>query len=116
MKPFKYLVALLVFWFATAIVQAQDSIPAKSDDLKVKKYTVLGQYEDQMVISSEERLQMKLDRVELLKRRREIIDTLDISERRRRRLLRELYRSPFSTRWDRLVTDLELEDSDEYED
>lgn len=89
---------------------AQDTIPKKPQKLEVKKYTVLAQYDKQMVLSAEERLRLKTERRELVQKRREIIDTLNISERRRRRLLKELYRSPFSTKWDRLVTDLQVED------
>ena len=104
-----------VFMLAvTTGLRAQDSLSRKGSDLKVKKYTVLAQYEDQLVLSAEERLQLKRERRDLLKKRREIIDTLDISERRRRRLLKELYRSPFSDRWDRLVTGLQLEDPEEF--
>lgn len=94
---------------------AQDSVRIKTEQLKVKKHTVLAQYDHGMVLSAEERLRLKKERRELVKLRKEIIDTLNISERRRRRLLKELYRSPFSTKWERLVTDLKIED-DEYED
>lgn len=101
---------------STSFLNAQDSLAIKKTDLRVKKYTVLAQYEDEMVLSPEERLQLKRERRAMLQWRKGVIDTLDISERKRRRLLKELYRSPFSTKWERLVTDLELEDPDEYRD
>lgn len=112
MIRYKLLLAAVVVLAVCTGSTAQDSVPARPQQLKVKKHTVLAQYEDQMVLSAEERLRLKQERRELVLKRRAILDTLDISESRRRRLLRELYRSPFSTKWERLVTDLDIEDQD----
>jgi hypothetical protein len=39
------------------------------------------------------------------------MDTLNISERQRRRLLKELYRSPFSNEWNKVIADLEFDET-----
>ncbi|MBT8236902.1 MAG: hypothetical protein KJO04_11960 [Bacteroidia bacterium] len=94
----------------------QDSLafpPEKK--LKIRDRTVLGQFESNLVLSADERLKKKLERRELIAKRRAIIDTLDISERRRRRLLKELYGSPFTTRWDKVVASMEFEEDPDLE-
>ena len=90
---------------------AQDSVALPTiKEIKLKERTVLGQFESNFVLSADERLKKKLERKELIAKRRSIIDTLDISERRKRRLLKELYNSPFTTRWDKVVATMEFEE------
>lgn len=92
-------------------ITAQDSVALPSQkELKIRERTIMAQFESNMVLSAEERLQKKLDRRELILKRQAIIDTLDISERRRKRLLQELYNSPFSSRWNRLVARMDFEE------
>ena len=86
---------------------------ATSKDIRVKKYTVLAQYEPDLVVPAEERLQLKSDRLSTIKERRAVIDTLSLSDRKRRKLLKELYRSPFSYHWDKIIADIEEEDEAE---
>ena len=56
---------------------------APVEEIKVKKHTILGQYEPEMVIPAKERIQLKSDRLATIKMKREIIDTMDISDRKR---------------------------------
>ena len=79
-------------------------------EVRVKKYTVLAQYEPELVVPAEERLQLKNERINTIKERRAIIDTLTLSDRKRRKLLKELYRSPFSYRFDKIIADMVEED------
>ena len=51
---------------------------------------------------------VKKKRMATIKRRRGILDTLDISERRRERLLKELLDNPFSARLNKAVADIEF--------
>jgi len=97
-------------------LHAQDSValPTKNE-LKVRERTVLGQFESDMVLSADARLKKKLERRDLITKRKSIIDTLDISERRRRRLLKELYNSPLSNRWEKLVATMEYEEDPDQE-
>ena len=86
--------------------------PAKTtnEQVRVKKYTVLAQYEPELVVPADERLQLKNDRINTIKERRAIIDTLTLSDRKRRKLLKELYRSPFSYHFDKIIADIVEED------
>ena len=107
-----YLLLLPVILLASlSTIHAQDSVALPSEkELKIRERTILAQFDSQLVQSADERLQKKLDRREFILRRQAIIDTLDISERRRRRLLKELYNSALSERWDRMVTKLQYEE------
>ncbi|MBT8294220.1 MAG: hypothetical protein KJN70_13180, partial [Eudoraea sp.] len=58
----------------------------------------------------EERMKLKLERIANIEKRLEIMDTLNISDRQRRRLLKELYGSPFSDEWNKVTADLEFEE------
>jgi hypothetical protein len=90
-------------------VSAQEIVPdSENKTFKVKKHTVMEQYEPAMVLSVNERIRLKQERFTTIKRRRGILDTLDISDRRRQRLLKELVRNPFSDRLNRAVADIEF--------
>jgi hypothetical protein len=96
--------------------QTTKSVSTKK--IKVKKHTVLAQYEPELVTSADERMRLKTERLQTIKERRLIIDTLDISDRKRKKLLKELYRSPFSYKWDKVIAEIqgEFEDEDEYKE
>ena len=105
----------LIFLVAIPQVNAQDSAALPShQELKIKERTILAKFDADMVLSADERLQKKLDRRELILKRHAIIDTLNISERRRKRLLKELYNSPLSNRWNKLVTKLDFEEDPQH--
>ena len=73
---------------------AQENKPA---ELKIQKHTVMEQFEPDMVLSVDNRRRLKEKRKNTFKRRKGILDTLDISERRRQRLLKALLKNPFQT-------------------
>ena len=93
----------------------QNASIANSKEVRVKKHTVLSQYEPELVVPAEERLQLKNARLNTIRERRAIIDTLTLSDRKRRKLLKELYRSPFSYHWDKVIADIEEEEEEDLE-
>lgn len=102
----KWTTLLLLVFFSINYTVAQEKAKKDTDKtIKVKKRTIMERYEPEMVISAEERLQKKLERLAEIKRKRAIIDTLSISNRKRRKLLLELYRSPFSTRLSKAIAE-----------
>ena len=94
----------------------QKSLDANTKEVRVKKHTVLSQFEPGLVIPADERLQLKNDRLNTIRERRAMIDTLTLSDRKRRKLLKELYRSPFSYHWNKLIADIEEDLEEEIED
>ena len=116
MKKVIYLaVGSLIYLLGATQLIAQDPVPGKkSHNVKVKKYTVMEQYEPELVLSVNERVRLKKKRMATIKRRRGILDTLNISERRRERLLKALLKNPFSDKLNKAVADIEFV-SDEVE-
>jgi hypothetical protein len=79
-------------------------------EIKVKKKTVMEQYEPELILTVDDRIRLKEERIATIRKRRGIIDTLCISDRKRRKLLKELYHTPNSDRWDKLIADIQFED------
>ena len=80
--------------------------------LKVEKWTVLEEYEPDMILSAEDRMDLKKKRIVEAKRRKGILDTMDISDRKRKKLIRDLYKNPFSDRLMKTLADTKFEDKD----
>ncbi|EAR01413.1 hypothetical protein [Maribacter sp. HTCC2170] len=76
--------------------------------IKVQKYTVMEQYEPELILSVNERVRLKKERIATIKRRRGILDTLNIPDRRKQRLLKELLDNPFSDKLNKAVADIEF--------
>lgn len=91
---------------AMFICHSQEPVP----DWKVKYKTLMERYEPDLILSVEERRRMKVERYYTIKSREAAIDTLDIPERKKRKLLKELYRSPFTDEYDRVLSNLQPED------
>lgn len=82
-------------------------------DIQVKRYTVMQQFAPELVVPADERMRMKEERITTVRFREAVIDTLDIPEWKKRRLLRELYSTPFTDEWDKVFTSMESERSPE---
>jgi len=66
--------------------------------VKVQRHTVMSRFEPEIASSEKERLEKRKNRIAETERKLSILDTLNISERRRKALLRDLKYSPFSNR------------------
>lgn len=86
-----------LFVFATSNLVAQKVVVSQKA-LKVKQRTIMQQFEPDLVMSAKNRLAFKKKRKEETQRKLAMIDTMDISERRRRKLLKDLVRTPYSRR------------------
>lgn len=81
-----------------------------TDTVSVEFKTLLERYEIGYVPPREERLRLKKERKSLVAFRKSVIDTLPVSNRRKKRLLKELYTTPFTEEWTKVLVDLEFED------
>ncbi|WP_282117944.1 hypothetical protein [Maribacter aquivivus] len=75
--------------------QAQDSLQS---DARVKQRMLLNQFESDYVLTASERVALKQSRIAYQLRMKEILDTINISDSRRKRLIQELKRNPLSER------------------
>ncbi|MCG2461300.1 hypothetical protein K8352_11120 [Flavobacteriaceae bacterium F89] len=96
---------------------ASNSVQVKpQNEIRVKQKTIMEKFEPEMVISVEGRTQMKEDRLAEIERGKQIIDTMDISERKKRKLLGDLYWSPYSDRLEKNMLDTKIVDTKFEED
>ncbi|MGB5553761.1 MAG: hypothetical protein WBM83_03815 [Flavobacteriaceae bacterium] len=96
MKKLAYLILICTsFLLGTTKSTAQNKVAKK--EVKVQKHTLLERFEPEIVLTAEERVQLKEDRLATVERTEHFLDTLDISDRKRKRLMRDLKRSPIFT-------------------
>ncbi|SHJ05820.1 hypothetical protein SAMN04487911_11057 [Arenibacter nanhaiticus] len=84
-------------------VSLKTTAQTNNDTVVVAKHeivnrTILEQFEPGMILSKETRIRLKKDRISEAKRRRVFLDSLSISDRKRKKLLRDLTKKPFSNR------------------
>ena len=107
-------VILLVMGFFLVDVNAQSKeSDTMGKKLKVEKWTVLEKYEPDMILSADDRMALKKKRIVEARRRKDILDTLDISDRKRKKLMRDLYKNPFSDRLMKTLADTKFEEEDD---
>lgn len=98
MKKSKFLFLFIcVFSYGTTQILAQE-LSVVIDKSEVQKHTMMEQFAPDLVVPLNQRLAMKNELVAAIKRKRAILDTLDISNRKKRRLFRDLNYCPFSNR------------------
>jgi len=88
---------------------------AEKDTIKVQKRTIMDKFEPDYVKPEDERIALKKKRITTQREAKKIIDSLDISERKRRKLIRELKYNPFSERIQKTIL-VETEYEDKIED
>jgi len=107
-------VNLLLFLFVVIGVNAQKDLEKKDKkEVKVQKYTVLEKFETDYMLPVDERKRLKIERREIIEHRLSILDTLNITDRRKSRLLKELSKNPFSDKVNRKFAEIEFEDDPE---
>lgn len=99
---------MILLFGGMSLVVAQSST---KKEIKIQKRTLVGQFEPDLVKPVEERAALKEKRITHQRTTKRILDTLDISDRKRRRLMRELRKSPFSERIAKtILAETEFED------
>lgn len=94
-------VFMCLFWgMNTAIAQNSDTVSAQ-----VTKRPLLNQFESDYVLTASERIALKQSRIAYQYRVKEILDSVEISDRKRKRLLLELKRNPFSEKIKEVVAE-----------
>lgn len=98
----------------TQIIAQQSATKDNNREVHIQKHTKMERFEPEMVIPANQRLVMKNQRAAEIKLKRSILDTLSISNRKKRRLLRDLKNSPFSQRLERAtLVDTNFQDETE---
>lgn len=108
------ILAFAMFIAGTSFGLAQDTAKQiEKKNIKVQKHTVMEKFEPELVISVEDRIQLKQERIVQLKETKELLDTLSISKRKKRKLMRDLRRSPiFSDRLNKVIAENKFEENE----
>ena len=110
MKTYPYKVFALAFLLCGIFCATAQEKENKT--MTVQKHTIMDRFEPDLVKPVSERLELKQQRIAHQTKTRQILDTLDISDRKKRRLLKELKRSPFSEHLDKIImAETHFEDS-----
>lgn len=120
MKISKIMTAgLCVFLLGSASLIAQQDITkprtaklkVDKSKVKVQRHTVMSRFDEDLASSEEERLKKRFERIADTEKKLSILDTLDISQRRKKMLLRDLKYAPYSTRLNKAtLVDTKFED------
>lgn len=113
MKRAKSILSVLLITGCLSVA-AQEVVKTEAREITHK--TILESYESDLILPREARLDLKQKRIQYILSRRAILDTLDIPLRKKRRLLRELYLTPFSAEWDKVLASMGFEDRDSVEE
>lgn len=98
-------------------VKKTTNLKIDKSKVKVQRHTLMSRFEPEIASTEEERLKKRRERIADAERKLSIIDTLDISERRRRALLRDLKYTPFSNRLNKAtLVDTKFEETTENQD
>ncbi len=82
-------------------------------NIKITKYTVMSKFEPDYVDTPEERIEQKKQRIVDAYTKKGILDTMKISDRKRKKLIKDLSTSPFSSRLSKtVVVDTEFQDEE----
>ncbi|WP_430908038.1 hypothetical protein [Maribacter sp. 2-571] len=103
-------VCLLFLGIGNAIAQTTESTKENRTTKEVQRHTIMEKFAPDISLTATERQQKRLDRIAEIELRKSVIDTLDISERRRQKLLIDLKYNPFSERLNRTMADIKFED------
>lgn len=78
----------------------------------VKKYTIMERFEPDLILTASEREKMRAERFAEIQTKMRILDTMDISDRKREKLMNDLVKDPFSFRLSKTLADIKFGEDD----
>jgi hypothetical protein len=82
----------------TTINAQTEEKPVLKKEIQVERLTKMEQFEPTLVLPAEKRLQQKKERYAAISKQKKRIDTLQISDRKKKQLLQLIYTNPHSDR------------------
>lgn len=114
MKTLRNRVGFCLVFLALTQLSAQEkteSIVLKKD-YQIQKHTLMERFEPEYVVSAEERAAMKNKRIEEAEYTLSVLDTIDLSNRKKKRLLHDLKYNPVSVRLNKFMVETKFEDTE----
>ncbi len=112
MRTVRTLLFAWIFLSFTLQVLAQEKTESVllRKDFEIQKHTLMERFEPEYVVSAQNRAEMKRKRIANAEYTLNILDTIQISNRKRKQLLRDLKYNPFSDRLNKFIVDSKFED------
>jgi len=111
--PKLQLLGLAIFLMAATQLSAQDTAPKPAKkEVDVQRHTVMEQFTTEDVFTVEERKQKRLAHLAEIEKLKKALDTMDISARKKRKILSDLINKPYSDRVNQALAELNFEDND----
>ncbi|MEA1786387.1 hypothetical protein U1E44_09815 [Arenibacter sp. GZD96] len=89
----------MVLFLGVSICNAQtEAVLTAPEKITVQRLSFLERFEPEMTLTGKERLQKKKEHYALMAQQRAVIDTLSISNRKKKKLQKLVYRAPYSDR------------------
>ncbi len=111
MKKYTYIFASSLALFCTStIISQQREVEIERNSEPEKRYTLMERFDPELALSANERERMKAERFAEIKLKMQLLDTMDISERKREKLLSDLIEKPFSARFFRNMANSQFEE------
>lgn len=99
---------------AASQVSAQDTTPKTvNKEVEVQRYTVMEQFAAENMFTVEERKQKRLAHLAEIEKLKKALDTMDISRRKKRKILADLINKPYSDRVNQAMAEISFEEGDE---
>ena len=100
-----------LFLFSSPLfAQKQPTRVILKKDFEVQKYTVLERFETAFMITATERAELKKRRIADAEHTLNVLDTICVSDRKRRQLVHDLKYNPVSERLTQFIVETKLED------
>tara|TARA_R110002167_G_scaffold54350_1_gene154828 strand:- start:2493 stop:2831 length:339 start_codon:yes stop_codon:yes gene_type:complete len=105
--------ALSLVLVGTTCLSAQDrnEQPVKQE-VSVQRHTMLERFAPDMAPSAQERVEKKKEHLAVIALKQSVLDTMDMPERKRQKLLEDLRKNPFSNRLQQAFADVKFEEED----
>ena len=111
-KKVTLVIALLILG-AFQIKAQETTSDTKEKDVKVQRHTVMEQFANENMFTLEQRKQKRLQHLADIEKLKKALDTMDISRRKKRKILADLVNKPYSDRVNQAMADIEFEDGDD---
>lgn len=112
--PKSKLFGLAFMLLAATQLSAQNTTPEKSKkEVDVQRHTVMEQFASEDLFTLEERKQKRLAHLAEIEKLKKALDTMDISRRKKRKILADLINKPYSDRVNQAMAEINFEEGDE---
>ena len=106
--------AIGVFLFGSVTVSAQATSNKKvKKEVKVQRHTIMERFAPDISLTAEQRKEKKVQHLKDIQLKKSVLDTMDISERRRQKLMADLLKTPYSNRLYKAMADVKFEEDDD---